>query len=42
MSNREIRIRPLTAESFAPFGDLMEAHGKPTKIINQWPVRAAS
>ncbi|WP_299416141.1 ureidoglycolate lyase [uncultured Sulfitobacter sp.] len=27
--------RALTAESFAPFGDVMEAQGAPDKIINQ-------
>lgn len=27
--------RPLTAEAFAPFGDVLECAGKPDKIINQ-------
>ncbi len=30
-----IRARPLTAEAFAPFGDVLEAAGAPDKIINQ-------
>ncbi len=30
-----IRARPLTAEAFAPFGDVLEAVGDPDKIINQ-------
>ena len=29
-----IKIQPLTAEAFAPFGDVLEAVGKPDKIIN--------
>ncbi len=29
-----IKTRPLTAEAFAPFGDVLEAVGKPDKIIN--------
>lgn len=33
--NREVRIQPITAEAFAPFGDLLEASGKPDRIINQ-------
>ena len=35
MSDRTILIEPISAEAFAPFGDLMEAKGGPTKIINQ-------
>ena len=31
----EIMIQPLTAEAFAPFGDLLEVTGAPDKIINQ-------
>lgn len=31
----EIRCEPLTAEAFAPFGDVLEAVGAPDKIINQ-------
>lgn len=30
-----IKTRPLTAEAFAPYGDLMEAQGAPDKMINQ-------
>jgi ureidoglycolate lyase len=30
-----IRIEPLTAEAFAPFGDVLEVSGDPDKIINQ-------
>lgn len=30
-----IRIKPLTAEAFAPFGDVLDASGAPDKIINQ-------
>lgn len=29
-----LKIQPLTAEAFAPFGDVLEAVGKPDKIIN--------
>jgi len=32
---REIRTEPLTAEAFAPFGDVIEAKGAPDRIINQ-------
>lgn len=31
----EIRIQPITAEGFAPFGDVIEVAGSPDKIINQ-------
>lgn len=31
----EIRIEPLTAEAFAPFGDVLDCAGEPDKIINQ-------
>lgn len=31
---REIRIEPLTAEAFAPFGDMLDASGPPDKMIN--------
>ena len=31
----EIIIEPLTAEAFAPFGEILEASGTPDKIINQ-------
>ncbi len=33
--NRTLRIVPLTHEAFAPFGDLLEAVGRPDTIINQ-------
>ncbi|MEL7462609.1 MAG: ureidoglycolate lyase [Pseudomonadota bacterium] len=32
---RTIRTEPLTAEAFAPFGEVLEAAGAPDKIINQ-------
>ena len=31
----EIIIEPLTNEAFAPFGEILEANGRPDKIINQ-------
>lgn len=30
-----IKIEPLTAEAFAPYGDVLEVSGAPDKIINQ-------
>ncbi len=30
-----LRTEPLTADAFAPFGDVLEAAGDPDKIINQ-------
>ncbi|MDA7423653.1 ureidoglycolate lyase [Thalassococcus lentus] len=30
-----IKIQPLTAEGFAPFGDVLDVSGDPDKIINQ-------
>ena len=30
-----LRTRPLTAEGFAPFGDVLEVQGAPDKLINQ-------
>ncbi|MBV1897539.1 MAG: ureidoglycolate lyase [Rhodobacteraceae bacterium] len=33
--NRDIRIQPITATAFAPFGDLMDCSGAPDKVINQ-------
>lgn len=32
---RVIHIAPLTAQAFAPFGDVLEVSGAPDKIINQ-------
>lgn len=32
---RTLTVAPLTAEGFAPFGDVIEARGTPTKMINQ-------
>ncbi len=31
----EIKAVPLTAEAFAPFGDVLEVNGAPSKVINQ-------
>ena len=31
----EIKIEPLTAVAFAPFGDVLDTSGEPDKIINQ-------
>ena len=33
--SREIAAEPLTAEAFAPFGDVLEAAGAPDRIINR-------
>lgn len=33
--SRVIHTEPLTAQAFAPFGDVLEAVGDPDKIINQ-------
>lgn len=33
--SRDIIIEPLTAEAFAPFGDLLDCAGAPDKLINQ-------
>ncbi|MXQ07493.1 ureidoglycolate lyase [Alphaproteobacteria bacterium GH1-50] len=30
-----IRIEPLTAEAFAPFGDVLDCTGEPDRLINQ-------
>lgn len=30
-----IKVEPLTAEAFAPYGDVLDASGSPDKIINQ-------
>lgn len=32
---RVVHTEPLTAEAFAPFGDVLEAVGPPDKVINQ-------
>lgn len=32
---REIRAEPLTAEAFAPFGEVLEVTGAPDKVINE-------
>ena len=32
---RVIKTEPLTAEAFAPYGDVMDASGGPDKLINQ-------
>lgn len=32
--SREIRIQPLTAQAFAPFGDVLSVAGDPDKMIN--------
>ena len=34
MSHFELHTQPLTAEAFAPFGDVLEVRGEPDKIIN--------
>ncbi|MEX0308682.1 MAG: ureidoglycolate lyase [Tateyamaria sp.] len=34
MSRYEIKAQPLTAEAFAPFGDVLDCAGEPDKIIN--------
>ncbi|RLJ59813.1 ureidoglycolate lyase [Litoreibacter meonggei] len=33
--NVRIKAEPLTAETFAPYGDLLDASGAPDKLINQ-------
>lgn len=30
-----LKVAPLTAEAFAPYGDVIEVRGAPTKMINQ-------
>jgi len=35
MSGGQIIAAPLTADAFAPFGDVIERRGAPTKMINQ-------
>ncbi|MEY8099256.1 ureidoglycolate lyase [Falsihalocynthiibacter sp. S25ZX9] len=30
-----IKVQPLTAEAFAPYGDILDASGAPDKLINQ-------
>ncbi|MEP1730005.1 MAG: ureidoglycolate lyase, partial [Sulfitobacter pontiacus] len=34
MSSREITVQPLTADAFAPFGEVLDASGAPDRIIN--------
>lgn len=34
MTHRTIQIHPLTAEAFAPFGDVLDVAGAPDKMIN--------
>ena len=33
--SRVLKLQPLTAEAFAPFGDVLEVAGDPDRIINQ-------
>jgi ureidoglycolate lyase len=33
--SREIRMQPISADAFAPFGDLIDCEGAPDKLINQ-------
>ncbi len=33
--SRVLRIQPLTADAFAPFGDVLAAEGAPDRLINQ-------
>ena len=35
MTGRRLRTRPLSAEAFAPYGDVIELRGAPDKMINQ-------
>lgn len=35
MTKRTLPVAPLTAEVFAPYGDVIEVRGEPTKLINQ-------
>jgi ureidoglycolate lyase len=35
MTARRLTVAPLTAEAFAPYGDVIAAQGAPTKMINQ-------
>jgi len=34
MSRSELRCQPLTAEAFAPYGDVLDCSGAPDKLIN--------
>jgi ureidoglycolate lyase len=35
MSVRRLALAPLTAETFAPFGDVLDASGAPDRLINE-------
>lgn len=35
MSGRTVRAEPLTADAFAPFGEVIEAAGPPDRLINE-------
>ncbi|MEO3416369.1 ureidoglycolate lyase [Roseovarius sp. CAU 1744] len=35
MTRKILDVAPLTADAFAPYGDVIEARGEPTKMINQ-------
>ena len=33
--SRDIALTPLTAQAFAPFGEVLDTSGEPDRIINQ-------
>ena len=35
MTSKQLTVAPLTADAFAPYGDLIEVMGEPTKLINK-------
>ncbi|WP_299850241.1 ureidoglycolate lyase [uncultured Roseovarius sp.] len=35
MTKKNLTVSPLTTDAFAPYGDVIEARGEPTKLINQ-------